>query len=305
MKRWTATIWIAFLLSGVGITLIIVFALNKSFNDGSGIIDPSLASNFGDFIGGLVGPILSFAGFLLIYETISVQRKSFQIQQFEAKFFDLLRFHRDNVQQMTHRVPWSKEEKYYNGTRVFIEMKLQFVKLFKIVKDKVDKSKLVDDQDKEKTSIIISYLILYFGISKSAREDLLNSLSAYDSTLIEEIIKEVYQIKTSYNPGVVYYGGHQVRLGHYFRHMFLTVKFVDNTKFLSPKEKYNYVKILRTQLSQFELGIFLINSLSIGKKWEGKGFISKYKLVKNLPPNFIKGVNPKIYYYGFKYEWDK
>ena len=243
--------------------------------------------------------------FLLIYETISVQRKSFQIQQFETKFFDLLRFHRDNVQQMVHRVPWSKEDKYYNGTRVFIEIKLQFMKLFKIAKDKIDKCELIDSKDKEKASITISYLILYFGVSKSAREDLLSSLSDYNSTLVHEIIDEVYQIKTSYNPGVVYFGGHQVRLGHYFRHMFLTVKFVDSTKFLSQKNKYKYVKILRTQLSQYELGIFLINSLSIGKKWEERGFITKYKLVKNLPSNFIKGVNPKTYYNGFRYEWDK
>ena len=50
MKRWTASIWIAFILSSIGISLIIAFAFNKSFNDGSGIIDPSLASNYGDFI---------------------------------------------------------------------------------------------------------------------------------------------------------------------------------------------------------------------------------------------------------------
>jgi hypothetical protein len=305
MKRWTISIWIAFFLSGIGIILIVVFALNRSFNDGSGLINPSLASDYGDFIGGLVGPILSLAGFLLIYETISAQRKTFEIQQFESKFFDLLRFHRDNVQQMTHRIPWDANEKYYNGTRVFIEIKSQFLKLYRIVKKKVDICKSIKSSEKELTAINISYLILYFGVSKDALSDLKSALTDYDPELIKQLIEDIVKRKTKYSTKVVYFGGHQVRLGHYFRHLFLSVKYVNDTKFLTRKQKYKYVKIIRTQLSQYELAIFFINSLSIGRKWEKKGLITTFKLIKNLPPNFIPEINPKTYYNNFKYEWDK
>lgn len=34
-----------------------------------------------------------------------------------------------------------------------------------------------------------------------------------------------------------YYGGHQFRLGHYFRHLYQTYKFVDSSEFLSKEQK--------------------------------------------------------------------
>ena len=41
-------------------------------------------------------------------------------------------------------------------------------------------------------------------------------------------------------------------LGHYYRHIYQTVCFVDKQEILSEKEKYSYVKMLRAQLSDLE-----------------------------------------------------
>ncbi len=307
MRKFTLTTFIGFGLAAVGLLLILIFSFSKAFNDGSGILNASLANNYGGFIGGLVGPIFSLAGFFLLYETIVAQRKSFEIQQFETKFFELIRIHRDNVSQMVHRVPW-EEKNYYDKARVFIEMKSQFSKLFKSVKAKVDSDTSIDDKDKERTAINIAYLILFFGVSKATRPDLEHFLQkyGYDKTLTNPIIAELYLKKTKYNNKTVYYGGHQVRLGHYFRHLFQAVKFVDKATFLNPDQKYEYVKTLRAQLTQHELAIFFLNSLSIGQEWEKNKYIITYKMVKNLPKNFIADdINPKDYYKGFKFEWEK
>ncbi len=312
MKKFTWTTFIGFALAAIGILLIIVFSFSKAFNDGSGIFNATIANNYGGFIGGLVGPIFSLAGFLLLYETIVAQRqsfdsqqKSFEIQQFETKFFELIHIHRDNVSQMVHRVPWD-ESNYYDKARVFIEMKSQFSKLFKAVKLKVDNNRSIEDKNKEMSSINIAYLILFFGVSKATRPDLEHFLLkyGYDETLTNPIISELYLKKTKYNNNTVYYGGHQVRLGHYFRHLFQAVKFVDKATFLSPDQKYEYVKTLRAQLTQYELGIFFLNSLSIGQEWQK--YMTTYRLIKNLPKNFIAdNINPKNYYKDFNYDWEK
>lgn len=314
MKKFTWTTFIGFALAAVGLLLIIIFSFSKAFNDGSGVLNADLANNYGQFIGGLVGPIFSLAGFLLLYETIVAQRisfndqqRSFEIQQFETKFFELIRIHRDNVSQMVHRVPWD-DSNYYDKARVFIEMKSQFSKIFKTVKPKVDKATTINDTDKEEAAINIAYLTLFFGVSKATRPDLEHFFQkyGYDKTLTNSVVDELYLKKTKYNPKTVYHGGHQVRLGHYFRHLFQAVKFVDKAKFLSPEQKYEYVKTLRAQLTQHELAIFFLNSLSIGQEWEKNKYISTYKMVKNLPKNFIADdINPKNYYKGFKYEWEK
>ncbi|NTW33639.1 MAG: hypothetical protein HGB12_13640 [Bacteroidetes bacterium] len=313
MRKIKWTTFIGFGLAFIGVLLIIIFSFSKAFNDGSGILNPDLANNFGGLIGGIVGPLFSLAGFLLLYETIVAQRRSFdnqqqafEIQQFETKFFELIKFHRDNVSQMVLRVPWD-EQNYYDKARVFIEMKSQFSKIHKITKDIINNSNKIEDVNKEKASVNIAYLILFFGVSKSTRPDLEYSLlkNGYDKMLTDSIILELYKKKAKYNPKTVYYGGHQVRLGHYFRHLFQTVKFVDKVRFINDKQKYEYVKTLRAQLTQHELAIFFLNSLSIGQEWEKNKYITTYKLIKNLPKNFIADINPKDYYHTFKYEWEK
>ncbi|MXV52590.1 hypothetical protein GS399_16575 [Pedobacter sp. HMF7647] len=313
MKKFSLPVIFGFSLAGIGLVLIVIFSFSDAFNDGSWTLNAENADNYGGFIGGLIGPIFSLAGFLLLYETIVAQRLSFdrqqrlfEIQQFETKVFDLIHIHRDNVSQMVHRVPWD-DNNYYEKARVFIEMRSQFSSLFKIVKAAIDKAVTISVDNKEKASINIAYLILFFGVSKATRPDLEHFLSkyGYDKPLTDPIISKIYLKKTKYNSKTVYYGGHQVRLGHYFRHLFQTVRFVDKATFLEPPQRYEYVKTLRAQLTQYELGIFFLNSLSIGDEWEKNKYITTYEMIKNLPKNFIEDINPKDYYRDFKYEWEK
>ena len=88
-KFWATFFAILFLIIGIG--LIFYFAFNSSFNDGSGIINPELASQYGSFISGIVGPVFSIVGFLILYITITSQQESSKIQQFETKFFELIK----------------------------------------------------------------------------------------------------------------------------------------------------------------------------------------------------------------------
>lgn len=122
-------------------------------------------------------------------------------------------------------------------------------------------------------------------------------LDDYESNII---LKE-YKYENSFEK---YYGGHQFRLGHYFRHLYQSVTYIDKQKNLSYKEKYKYIKILRGQLSNYEQLIFFFNSLSeIGRIWEfetkanpeqkiaiNNRLVTKYSLIKNIPLNEINNI---------------
>jgi hypothetical protein len=109
-----------------------------------------------------------------------------------------------------------------------------------------------------------------------------------------------------------YYGGHQFRLGQYFRHLYQLVNFVNDQTFLSEKQKYNNMKILRAQLSSYELLVLFFNSISIlGNDWEYRiestndfstPFITKYQLIKNIVGDETSSlINLKKYYPGLDY----
>lgn len=93
-----------------------------------------------------------------------------------------------------------------------------------------------------------------------------------------------------------FYGGHQFRLGHYFRHIFHTISFINDNAELSSDEQYNYVKHLRGQLSTTEQILVFLNSLSqLGRIWEledkktgkeverWKQIMTDYMVIKNIP----------------------
>ncbi|KFF06573.1 putative phage abortive infection protein [Flavobacterium reichenbachii] len=115
-----------------------------------------------------------------------------------------------------------------------------------------------------------------------------------------------------------YYGGHQHRLGHYFRHLFQSFKYVNYHEYLSDKEKYFYAKTLRAQLSTYEQAVIFTNSISnLGWKWEfnpeiellksGESakeskLITKFNVIKNLPGNHFYDITFNKYYPNVKFE---
>lgn len=119
-----------------------------------------------------------------------------------------------------------------------------------------------------------------------------------------------------------YYGGHQHRLGHYFRHLFQSYKYLNYHPDLADKEKYFYGKTLRAQLSTYEQALLFINSISnLGMKWEftpeidlatataddikKSKLITRYNLIKNLPGSHLFGLRYKTYYPNIKYETEE
>jgi len=364
----------------------------------------------GDFIGGVIGTLFSLAGFIILIITLADQSKSNTIERFESNFFELVKFHRENVEELKYTV-YEKNDLdnidqeidpvIYESRKVFRAVFEQFLQCRNEIKQYINVNQetsiftsthlsfiqSIDEVKKNRinlkliASIDIAYCIMFYGLSaegvlilerlfsKKYKKEFTSQIINYlklKPVLIEkviwkkwralskrksidnknQIIKYIYNFRANKNPNYTidevmgetenmfldfgdyhinfkkYYGGHQFRLGHYFRHLYQTVKFVDRHKGLSEKQKYSYVKILRAQLSTYEQALLFLNSVScLGLIWEfnpdfieskipfvnfnrknKRKLITKYALIKNLPGETIFGIKVRLFYTDIKYE---
>ena len=397
----TSLAWL-FVLTGCCILIYFIHevSLSHSFHQYGKILNLTNFGAFGDFIAGVVGTIFTLAGFFLLYLTLKDQRDNFHRERLESTFFEMIKLHRENVNEMQYsyfetkagsvtKVQKVTAEKRKIFKIIFYQFKEAWLELNFIFKEtkiediyeavylsniRLNRVIQVRDIDlKQLAQIDIIYLIVYFGLSKEDKQNILNITDKrYNKAFINKVLnfaglkpkresafwkqwytisENNYKIKlfiaillkragekydpiidgawveagetvypiVAYYPDIYdkYYGGHQFRLGHYFRHIYQTVTFIDDEKYLSPKEKYNYIKILRGQLSNYEQIVFFLNSLSeFGRTWElmnknnpseaiqkEKHLISNYNLIKNIPVQLIADeINILNYYPDVKYE---
>lgn len=311
----------------IGTCFTVFFGLVFIFNSSGltcGPIDATIWGQYGDVVGGFVGTIVSLVGVLLLFETLKEQRRTYTKQQVETRFFELLKLHRDNVTEM--------QSKGNVGRSVFIDIKDEFHDLYSLVREWYTLEKYgVKEAVWKKNVVQIVYLITFFGVNNSSTEYLKkrikqimannNAYNEFEANCLEILIRghEYAKNKNKNNPkdqrSYLKYDGHQSRLGHYYRHLFQTVNYINEqpTDLFSYKEKSDYIKILRAQLGTHEQALLLYNSISpLGELWElgtaisdeNYKLITKYNLVKNMPLGFTKEINPKDYYPNVFYEID-
>lgn len=393
--------------------LVAIYYLKSLYSDGfifwgGEKIDNETTGQVGDFIGGFIGTIIATAGFIFLYLTLKEQRSSFQTERFESKFFELLKLHRDNVNDLKYTKCINKKDRTFENREVMREIFFEFIDCFKEVK-KISKKDTVDDyftDDYKKilediimrnkiavnitdlALIDIAYSIVFFGVENDGETVLLERFEKkYKKDFYSRILKNIklkpnpkeeeYYIvwselneksqeeidkmfgkeidmddstrnlfrrnkkyKENENISLLideftkFYDGHQQRLGHYFRHLFQTYKFLDQNDNLDFETKYFFGKTLRAQFSTYEQALLFINSVSsLGMKWEYKfeyekdskqqkkikeqkipkakyylnfenykGLITKYQLIKNLPGSHFSEIKFENYYPMIKYE---
>jgi hypothetical protein len=115
-----------------------------------------------------------------------------------------------------------------------------------------------------------------------------------------------------------------VVISNYFTRLFSLVRFVEQQNFLKDSQKYDYVKILRANMSKHELYLLTINALtSFGSGWiidkypcdntlkhleneKEACLITKYQLIKNMNPRdliSVIGYLPK--FHGLNIRWSQ
>lgn len=274
-------------------------------------IDFSTTGPIGDTIGGIMGPfiaiaaaILTFLAFWVQYKANEQQRKDLKIERFENKFYELLQLHKSNVNEM------NIANTIY-GRKCFVNMFYELKCIYKIVEDHF---KSTSENDKKRFGyhkinlMSFSYSIFFYGIGINSEKHFVHNLNIGERNLfdkvkkfLEVIQKESWVALKSNNKCYTYgfptsgipdentvefyyfpFDGHANRLGHYYRHLFQTANYIISQNYLSEEEKYDYIKTLRAQLSNFEQLHVYYNSIAwFDDEW--RIIFTKYRFIKNLP----------------------
>ncbi|AWL78752.1 putative phage abortive infection protein [Capnocytophaga canimorsus] len=255
--------------------------------------DFSKTGEIGDTIGGLTSPFIGVAAvfvtglaFYIQYKANEEVKKQFEFQKFESQFYEMLRLHKENVNEIEIE---TIDGKTIKGRNAFFEMKKDLENVFILYDDKLNQKKFKE-----------IYKIFFWGYDSyditprkaiEANEDdwekFLNSITDEPSEIDKYLEAGDYNFGDTVKLRIRKLEGHHSYLGHYCRHLFLIVKFVVNQKedLISEEEKLNYLRILRAQLSNYEQIMLFYNWLSsYGGDWESSEnqFFTKYKMIHNL-----------------------
>jgi len=336
------------LLSLVFITIAIIgFAL---------ILIPSFftndISNFNFLIGGFLSPLIAIAAALLTFlafyiqfkanlivqeqfitqqKQFEIQQKQLKLQQFESQFFEMVKLHKENINEMkitgydliiqqsfsaTKKNNYNTEVqtlRYTEGRKVFVTMETELFAIFEFL---IKYNSELKKKYKMKDLFNYSYQIFFFGSNST----LLYS-KTFDKAFIKYVRKNLNEVRKihkessgknnefsglkkqiglyiKYSP----FTGHESRLGHYYRHLFSAVKYVvkkENEGLFDYYKSREYLKILRSQMSNDEQLMFYYNYLAgYGKKWENSQnkFFSDYRMLHNLPLDKTKYENPRKHF---------
>lgn len=279
-------------------------------DEGKGVID---SFKFGTYLfenGSLILAGLTTTAAVL---TLILYQRESKKQNFRTNFFEYLKIHRENTRET--------ETRGKKGHDAFIDIYREL----KFIYDNFP-------TDSRATTYRIewSYILVFYGLGETSipitKSFLEKQYSGYQHeiniviTYFEKLRQRFNEEKSSLRdkgrkrsifktkqkefssihlPCVL--DGHQSDLGHYYRHLYQTVTFVDEFEPLRFFERYDYVKNIRAQFSNHEMVVFLANAYSpLGKKaWIDRGLIAKYRLIKNMPLSLFPWKNiiedfPKI-----------
>lgn len=276
------------------------------------------SSQSGAFLGGVIGTILSAGTFFWTFISLLEQRKEQRLEHVEQRFFLMINLHRQNVEELVFDTSGRDQDPnllpeadpVHRGRAVFRDIFRQLEESRKIVDEtlsgldaasiyevgylqKITENPFIKANRIDPLSLAlidISYCIVHFGVGKDGEKALREHFEGkYKIEQVNDIIKMSQGRVVREGSKIKYFGGHQFRLEHFFRHLYKSICYIDRKDFLSPEEKKEYVGLLQAQLSNNEEKLLFYHSLSqIGRGWEmedsSRKLISDYKLIHDIFP---------------------
>lgn len=301
LSKWLRENAVELAIIALGLLSLNAIFISKAFRQSS-TISPETAGQLGSFVGGYVGAIFALTGVVLLFSTLKSQRLAFAQQNFETKYFELIKMHRENVAEI--------EVQGSSGRKVFVLLMRELRCALEIVRAV---AKTSHQQLTQQDMLHVAYYCLFFGVGPNSSRMLKMSLSTFNPAFVDAVEKELNklgtkdEIREERNFGYVPFEGHQSRLGHYYRHLYQMIRYVDGQDLAI--DKYEYVKTIRAQLSTHEQALLLVNSLTpMGQDWWRKNLIVKYRMVQNIPNEFFNHSTEldtsKIFAPGY-FEWEE
>jgi len=293
----------------ISIYLIFSTAIDGYCIWGKDKINFELTGQFGDFFGGVVGTFFALTGTLLIFFNFNEQTKQNKKEGFEAKFYEMLRLHKENINEIHVNNKKGREAIEYlikSLHTLFNEVESAVDQLITLKNSNTYdylspqillqiKNYLSNETQRKLLTHRLSYGYFFYSVQKyyitKDRNNIIYAINLFVNQTIES-----NRLNVSEDPDLSVNIHYNALLGHYFRHLYQMIKLVANEKILDEDEKYEFTKIVRAQLSDNEQILLYYNSLSImGEKWitplhekqkEKMCFIARFKLIKNIPYYF-------------------
>lgn len=223
-------------------------------------IDSTKFGTFGDFIGGVLGSIWSLCGVLLFYNALKEQREDFKTnKEALSKQVEALTIQSDEFKLQREELGLSRivfqEQAYILRQQRLETLFFSLLDLYSKIKSELDKNSKLND---------------YFA---SFKEDLFNDF------VFDENCKKCFTNTVAKYEEI--YFTRKEKLSQYFKLVYRIIKIIDESE-IKQEEKFKYVKIFRSQLSENEMIAIYYNSHS---KVSGQLylFIIRYNLLKHLP----------------------
>lgn len=256
----------------------------------------------GDFVGGVIGTLVAIVAALYIIKSYKKQISQGKKQTFETSFTLMLEMHRKNLQEVEIT---NSQGRTLIGRKAFKPLVEELQNLFEAVDKAIEEKSNSDERyaewrEKRKRLTLahkLSYGYFFYSVDSyyltiDKNEELYN--------LCELVRTEIKENKNL--PNGLKDLQHHTILGHYYRHLFNMITWVDAENSLTMNEKRKFCKLIRSQLSDYEEILLYYNSLSsLGEAWneplgendvEKMNLIAKYRLLKNCPYY--------LYYFGIK-----
>jgi hypothetical protein len=306
-------------------------------------VDFILASpdSLGTTIGGTMGPFiailaagLTFMAFWVQYKANVQQRADIKVERFENRYYEMLKWHRDNVSQF-------EIANLHKGQKAIVQMYREFTFIWKVCDQCIkyvyckDSKSTLNYSPAQKTQL--AYTIFFFGVGEISEKGNRHYLPEFDSELVEIIFQKLRKAQNKfdrafsrqkdyksinikiggtdfkYESNYFPFDGHSSRLGHYYRHLYQSVKMAVTENFysdlLSEEEvklkRYQYVKLLRVQLSNHEQALMYFNAFFVAGQvwWEDSpkddlgnekqvSYFLEWRIIKNVPFNLVKDFAP-------------
>lgn len=221
-----------------------VFVFSYALTNPKGALD---YGGWGDFIGGTLNPILTFLTFTGVLFSIFLQRLELGLTRRELeRSADALEKQITSIEKQNFEVAF-----------------FQMLNTFNAIVDSID---LYNKDNGMESSGRDCFSVFYTRLSKTYQDHKEKGKKAHSGKAI---------LRLSY---YIFWKDHQLELGHYFRFLYNTFRFLDE----SPAHEVYHAKLLRAQLSDQELLLLYYNCLSEqGKKF--REYAIKYEIFDNLP----------------------
>lgn len=272
----------------------------------------------------------------LLSEEQAQNKKDLKIERFESKFYQMLEIYSKDVDAIRCGEYVGKEAfpellgelktiyQYLEHENSVLQNKVQYPKSERNKKEKeiYDKTaEIIDGSKKSHYHTRLAYDLYFYGMPHIDKFESLNKDERqldmyYYETLSKlqwkEDKKQSYKNETvklptgsnkEYAAPYPLLKGHNEALGHYYRHLYNLVKYVAefDDAVISEDDKYEYIKLLRSQMSDSEQLLLYYNAMSdMGRKWRFKHisrdckdeqlkkrkemcYLSRFRLIKNIP----------------------